>query len=220
MATAPDFAPPLWTVADLLEYLGPIPAYRIRNNPPPGTATEKDVIAIEAREDRLCELVHGVLVEKPMGFEESRLAMLIVSFLEAFVAKHDLGIVAGEAGMMQLAPGLVRIPDVSFVCWDRYNSRKKSRKAIPDIVPNLAVEVLSAGNTKKEMEAKLREYFQLGVQLVWYFSLERRTVAVYTEVAEMTLLDENKTLGGGHVLPGFRLSLRKLFARATQTGPA
>ena len=56
------------TAADLLERFGPMPDGRIRTNPPPGTATEQDVIDIEARESRLYELVDGVLVEKTVGY--------------------------------------------------------------------------------------------------------------------------------------------------------
>ena len=69
------------TLADLLERFGAIPAARIRYDPTPGTATEQDVIALEARENRLFELVDGVLVEKAMGFYESFLAMRLVQFL-------------------------------------------------------------------------------------------------------------------------------------------
>src|SRR5262245_45327593 len=111
------------TLADLLERFGPIPAARIRYDPPPGTASEQDVIALEARENRLFELVDGVLVEKVMGFYESYLAMRLGRFLLAFVEQHDLSIVAGAAGMLHLAPGLVRIPDVSFVSWARLPQR-------------------------------------------------------------------------------------------------
>ena len=55
------------TLADLVDRFGPMPAERIRTNPPPGTATEQDVIDIEEHESRLCELVDGVLVEKTAG---------------------------------------------------------------------------------------------------------------------------------------------------------
>jgi Uma2 family endonuclease len=219
MATIASAEPPLWTLADLLEYFGPIPAYRIRNNPPPGWATEQDVIDIEDREDRLCELVHGILVEKPMGFEESRLAVALIFFLESFVGKNNLGIVAGEAGMMRLAPGLVRIPDVSFVSYKRFAKRDKTRKKIPNIVPDLAVEVLSEGNTKKEMKTKLREYFQVGVRLVWYIDPKTRTVEVFIAPDKSVLLTEKQKLDGCDVLPGFSLSIKKLFARATRTEP-
>ena len=59
------------TLADLLEQLGGLAPARVRFRPPPGTATEKDVLEVEAHEDRLCELVDGVLVEKAMGWRES-----------------------------------------------------------------------------------------------------------------------------------------------------
>ena len=98
----------LVTIGDLLEELGDIPPERVRLRPAPGTATERDVIAIEANENRPCELVDGVLVEKAPGFYESRVAALIGHFLEKHLAERDLGIVAGADGMMRLAPGLVR----------------------------------------------------------------------------------------------------------------
>ncbi len=62
MATRSTVTTP--TFADLLEQLGDISADRVLLRPYPGTATEQDVIEIDAREDRLCELVDGVLVEK------------------------------------------------------------------------------------------------------------------------------------------------------------
>src|SRR5205823_13692078 len=89
------------TVADLIYRLGDIPAERIRMNPLPGTATEEDVLDIEARENRLCELVRGVLVEKTMGHFESRIAMVLGHFLETFLDKHDLGIVYGADGTLR-----------------------------------------------------------------------------------------------------------------------
>ena len=81
------------TAADLLELFGPMPAGRIRTDPPPGTATEQDVIDIEARESRLCELVDGVLVEKTVGYYESYLAgTRLIVLIGAFVEQHRLGV--------------------------------------------------------------------------------------------------------------------------------
>jgi hypothetical protein len=63
------------TLADLRRRLGGIPLERIWFHPAPGTATEKDVVEAEERQNRLCELVDGTLVEKAIGFDESRLAI-------------------------------------------------------------------------------------------------------------------------------------------------
>lgn len=59
--------PPLSTIADLVEHLGGIPISRVRLRPAPGTARESDVVPVHDRENRLCELVDGVLVEKAVG---------------------------------------------------------------------------------------------------------------------------------------------------------
>jgi Uma2 family endonuclease len=208
-------SPPLaiTTVADLIRHLGDIPAERIRMKPLPGTATEADVIAVGQEEDRLCELVDGILVEKTVGFYEGRLAVTLAFFLERHVFEHDLGAVCGADAAMRLKPGLVRIPDVSFVSRARLPDRKIPTEPIPDLIPDLAVEVLSKGNTPKEMQRKLREYFTLGVRQVWFVDGKVRQVRVYRGEKKSQLLEENDTLRGGRLLPGFTLRLKELFDR-------
>jgi Uma2 family endonuclease len=200
------------SIAELAERLGGIPRSRIRRDPVPGTATERDILAIHARERRLCELIDGTLVDKPMGYEESLVAVELIRFLANFVRKRKLGLVAGEGGMLKLVPGLVRIPDVSFVAFDRLPGRKLSGQPIPHMAPNLAVEVLSKSNTKREMERKLVDYFDAGVELVWFINPKPRTVEVVSALDDRTLLKVGQTLTGGAVLPGFKLKLRDLFA--------
>lgn len=199
------------TVSDLLHQLGDIPPERVRLQPTPGTATETDVVAVHNREHRLCELVDGILVEKTMGYYESYIAATLIRLLGNFVVAHDLGIVAGADGMMRLAPGLVRIPDVSFVSWEKLPGRRLPRQAVPDLVPDLAVEVLSEGNTPREMARKLDEYFSLGVRLVWLVSPMTESIEVYTLRNQSTVLDKSATLAGGVMLPGFTLPLSALF---------
>ncbi len=200
------------TIGDLLKRLGDIPAGRVRLHPTPGTATEKDVIEILDREKRPCELVEGTLVEKPMGFEESEIACLLITALNIFVRPRKLGIVTGESGTMRLFQGLVRIPDVAFASWDCFPGRKRPKTPIPLLSPDLVVEVLSKSNTKAEMNRKLGEYFAAGVRLVWLVDPRKRTARVYTAVDRSVLLKEDQSLDGGDVLPGFVLPLSELFA--------
>ncbi len=190
---------------------GPIPPWRVRSEPQPGTATERDVLRIHACEKRLCELVDGILVEKATGYEESLVAMQISHCLLNFVSRRKLRVVAGEAGMLKLARGLVRIPDVSFVSYDRLPGRKAPRQPIPRLAPNLAVEVLSQGNTRQEMEEKLIDYFDAGVELVWLVDVRKRTVEVFTSPNVSKIVESDQTLTGGGALPGFRLKVRDLF---------
>ena len=207
-------APPLgdWTVADLLDRFGPIPFRRIRQDPPPGFATEDDVVAIHDRENRLYELIDGILVEKTLGYFEGHMALLIGRLLGNFVAEHNLGVDAGADGMMRLFPGMVRIPDVSFVAWDRITPGKVTpRVPRPDLAPHLAVVVLSVSNTKEEMDEKLADYFEAGVLLVWYVDPRARVATAYTSTGRVTVLNEGDTLDGGAVLPGFALPLKGFF---------
>lgn len=206
------------TLSDLLEQLGDVTPERVRFRPAPGTATEQDVLAAHGREGRLCELVEGVLVEKGMGFLESLLAGALIEAIRSFIRPLNLGLVTGEAGMMRLSPGLVRIPDVAFISWERLPGRRVPTEPIPDLAPDLAVAVLSESNTEGEMARKRHEYFDAGVRLVWIVDPTSRTVAVYHTPDQFTVLQETQTLEGGIVLPGFVLPLQDLFAELDQQG--
>jgi Uma2 family endonuclease len=212
-------ADPIDNLAELVERLGGIPLERIRFHPPPGTATEDDVIAaLEAPRKRLCELIDGVLVEKPMGYSESLLAALLIEVLNAFVRPRNLGLVTAPDGTMRLWAGRVRMPDVAFTSWDRMPGRRRPAKPIPDLAPDLAVEILSGSNTPAEMRLKRQDYFTAGAQLVWEVDPEARTVSVYTALEDPTVLTESDTLDGGAVLPGFALPLRDLFGELDRQG--
>jgi len=200
------------TFGDLLERLGHIPPERVRLHPAPGTATVADVVDIEGRENRLCELVDGVLVEKAMGYIESLLAVAVSAALRAFVVPRNLGLVSGADGMLQLFPGLVRIPDIAYVSWSRLPEGRVPRESVPSLAPDLAVEVLSRSNTEAEMARKRREYFMAGVRLVWLVDFQNRRVQVYSGADLFETFGEDETLDGGDVLPGFTLPLRELFA--------
>src|ERR1700678_2250712 len=82
-----------WTVADLSRRFGPIPFERIRQKPPPGAGTVDDVVRLNDHEDRLYELVDGILVEKTVGLEESIIAGYILTILNVFVRPRRLGLV-------------------------------------------------------------------------------------------------------------------------------
>lgn len=212
----PDVEPK--TVADLIALLGDIPPHRVRLRPALGTATEADVVALWKRERRLAELVDGVLVEKAMGYKESMLALCLARLLMDWTLPRNLGLVTGPDGCLRLFPGLVRIPDVAFASWDRVPGRRVPDEPIPDLVPDLVIEVLSESNTPGEMARKCREYFEAGVRLVWLVDPATRNVAVHTGPAAFTVLDADATLDGGAVLPGFSFSLRALFAELDRQG--
>ena len=204
-------------MADQWQKLVQVPLERIRLVPPPGTATEQDVLDAHDHAGRICELVDGVLVEKTVGLIESVLAMAIGEFLHRFVREGKLGIVLGGAGPLEILPGQVRHSRCLFRELGKIPRRQAAEDTHPRPRADLAVEVLSESNSEGEMRRKLQDYFAAGVRLVWYIDPRTRTATTYTSPQDFAVLGENDSLTGGDVLPGFELPLRNCLRRLTES---
>jgi Uma2 family endonuclease len=202
-----------WTIADVHEHLPGFPDDRVLIWPTPGTATEADLLEAESRTGFVCELIDGTLVKKTMASYESMLALALAHFLHNYLETNNIGTLGGEACLLRILPRQVRAPDVSFIRWERLPPRGAPRPAIYAVAPDLAVEILSESNTKAEMDRKLKDYFKAGTRLVWYIDPETRTAQAYIAPTDWKDIDRDGSLFGGDVLPGFELSLAKLFAR-------
>lgn len=218
-ALVPAFAPlpPVAltdTLADVVARLGDVPLARIRMLSPPRTATEDDLILLSEKYDIHCELVDGVLVEKPVGYYESRIASILIHLLETYFDDHPVGITADESGPLRTTPGQVRMPDVSVVLGGRLTEEMLRTQKVLRLSPDLAIEILSESNTKREMGRKLIEYFEAGAKLVWYIDPETETAQVYRSAEQLESIAGDQELVGGDVLPGFAVKLSDVFARA------
>ena len=170
------------TFAEVQDRLGDVPPSRIRIYPYPGTATARDLLDPSIANGHPCELVDGILVEKTMGWREGSLGLWIGTLLNLYLMEHNIGLTAGADGMVRFNINLVRMPDVSFIRWDSVEDPDELEKptgAFLETPPDLIVEVLSPGNTRREMEIKLAEYARAGVKLAWYVDPDRRVVEVY-----------------------------------------
>lgn len=210
MALSLDPTP--WTVADLSRRFGAMPVWRFCFDPPPGAATEDDVERFDVHHDLHYELIDGVLVRKPMSSFESLLSMRLVTILNLFVLPRKLGWILGEAGMLRLWPGRIRIPDVSYISRAQtVDGNYPRNQPIADLFPDLAVEVLSPSNTAEEMEEKLSDYFQSGTRLVWIIDPATKTAEAWTAVDQQTAIPADGLLTGEPVLPGLSIPLAKVF---------
>jgi Uma2 family endonuclease len=160
------------------------------------------------------ELVRGELrtmsLAKPLhGAIRARLSFKLGGFVE----EHDLGETFGaETGfLLERDPDSVLGPDVAFVSHERLAAVETFEKYF-SFAPDLAVEVLSPGNTVREINEKINMYFAAGARAVWVFNPKKKTAAVYSSPSKFQTLSEQETLEGGEVLPGFRLELSRLFA--------
>jgi len=217
MASVSETGVPVWTASEVIAHFGDIPIARIRTSPSPGEATEADVIELHERHDRLYELIDGTLVEKTMGWKEAELAIIIATMLRNFVSANRLGKVFGPDGMFRLEPEQIRIPDVAFISKQRFAGRTVEAGAFWELGCDLAIEVISPSNTRREMERKLTDYFAAGVAIVWLVYLNTREVAVYSSPNKSVALRGDDVVDGSTVLPGFTVPVAQLFAELDAT---
>jgi len=205
----------LKNIAGLLKSLGSIPAKRVRMWPPPGTAMIDDLSANNDNPLRtcICELIDGTLVEKTVGARESKAALLLGMYTGNWNDELNLGYFLGEAGIVQVRENTGLGADLAFYRWDQYPDLKAPTEAVPLTYPDLAVEILSKSNTKKEMARKRKEYFAAGTRIVWEVDLKKQVVDVYHDPDNFNQCGIDDTLDGESVMPGFSLSIRKWFER-------
>ena len=216
-------APPAETAGALARRLGVSPD-RVRLRPAPGTATADDAVRLGERGEGLFELVDGTLVEKAMGWTEEFLSNRLGSLFDQTVRERELRtmVVGSSAGAWAgRKRDRVRMPDVGVFLLSNFPPGTDfANVKVADHPADLAVEVLSEGNTAEEMARKRTEYFDAGTQTVWIADHRRRTVEVWTSAKSMTLLTDGDTLDGGDVLPGFTLGVSEWFDSLPGRGEA
>jgi Uma2 family endonuclease len=168
-------------------------------------------------EDVLYEVVDDQVVElAPMGAYEVRLATLLTARIETFAQQHQLGRAMQEMLFdLTIATGRRRRPDVAFVSFDRWPlTRRIPRTEAWEVVPNLAVEVVSRTDSVDSIVDKIAEYFHAGVERVWVVFPSQEQVYVYDSPSSVRILVRTDELSGDPILPHFRLPLVELFEDA------
>ena len=174
----------------------------------------------EIADDELYEIVNGKRVRKPpMSLYAVLLGNTLYFHLVSFTRINNLGRTLQEGLFHLPAPvGRHRRPDLAFVSYQRWAKTRPISRTVNawDVVPNLAVEVVSPTNTAEELIGKIDEYFRAGVELVWVVYPQQSLVYVYQPTMPITVLGVNDTLDGGTAVPGFRLPLAELFAEPAE----
>jgi len=163
--------------------------------------------------DELYEIVDGQHVEvPPMGAEEGVIGSTLIKHFGQYELSHRTGWAVTEV-LFRLCdePRLARRPDVAFVPFDRWPHPRVPQTESWAVTPALAVEVVSRTNTVDEIQGKIHEYFAYGAIAVWVIHPRQKEVHVYQNPKTIRVLDEHDTLDGGELLPGFQLSVAKLF---------
>jgi Uma2 family endonuclease len=159
------------------------------------------------------DLVRGELRRlPPAGSEHGAVAVNIAVVIAQFVKPHGRGVVFGAETGFKIAsdPDTVRAPDLAFVRRERIPEQGIPRGFWPG-APDLAVEVVSPGDTYTEVEEKVHDWLNAGTRMVLVLNPRTRTVTIYISHTDVVRLTESDTLDGGDVLPGFTCRVAELF---------
>ena len=176
--------------------------------------TAEELLSLSTTGRRL-ELVTGELFETPpAGASHGSVAMEIGLLLGSHVNANQLGEVfsAGTGFVLRRDPDTVRAPDASFVARERLPADGPPTGFL-DVAPDPAVEVVSPGDTKREVEDKVADWLRARTHVARTIYPATRSVTVYCSLEDVRALSEADTLAGDEVVPGFACKIRDLFAK-------
>lgn len=173
------------------------------------SATVDDLLGMP-KDGRVYELVDGEIIVSPAGMRHSSVSARITAVLGNFVFKNRLGEVFTENAGYQLPSGNVRSPDVSFVKSEKLPGGQPP-VGYGQLVPDIAIEVLSPGDSMRQIADKVGEYIECGVPLVWVVDPERKTVTAYRSLTDTQRFTADDIITMEPVLPGFSCRVSEFF---------
>ena len=158
------------------------------------------------------ELVDGQLLEKPVSEESNFVSGQLFGRLYACcMSSGDFWAFPPDTGFQcfpQL-PNQIRKPDAAVIRRERLP--RPGRTGFVRIVPDLIAEVVSPTDDADSLDAKLQEYQDAGVRLIWTVFPLGRSVWVMRADGSAARLREDQILSGEDVLPGFQCRVGDLF---------
>jgi Uma2 family endonuclease len=170
--------------------------------------------AVVGSDEILYEVVDGQLVETPpMGAYPTKLATTLGVHLGSFLLSRPSGQLVIEA-IFRFDRRNQKRPDVAFVSFDRWAEGRRAPDGDPwDVIPDLAIEVVSKNDLAWEVLGKVHFYLKAGVRSVWLVYPNVDVVHIFDSPTQVRVLTRDDVLDGGDVIPGFRLPLASLFEK-------
>lgn len=192
----------------------PTPTQRLSEQSPEKKIwTDAEFMALP-KDGHRYELVNGELIDMGnSGAKHGYVAVILSAALFNHVFSRKLGAVMDSSTAFKMKSGNKRSPDISVVDKQRLQGMEELPDGFLEGAPDLAVEILSPGNTVEEMHNKIVEYFENDARLVWVIHPNEHYVLVYRSPQPDRLLKSTDALDGEEVIPGFTLPVSELFQK-------
>ena len=157
-----------------------------------------------------------LLVMSPTGGEAGAKNFNLYIDLGIWNRQTKLGKAFDSSTIFTLPNGARRSPDVSWIKLERWDAlTPKEKRGFSPIAPDFVIELVSPSDLKnqryEDLQAKMQEYLDNGVQLGWLIEPEAKTVEIYRPRQPVEILNNPQTLSGEDILPGFSLDLTEIF---------
>jgi Uma2 family endonuclease len=154
-----------------------------------------------------------LIIMPPTGGETGRRNSDLNLELGLWNRQTNLGIVFDSSTCFKLPNGANRSPDAAWISNGRWNALTAEQKEkFPPLCPDFVLELMSPSDTLSVLQAKMQEYIDNGAQLGWLLNRQDRQVEIYRCGQSVETLPMPLSLPGEDVLPGFVLSLEKIWA--------
>ena len=173
------------------------------------TMTKADFLRWESDDNYVYELDNGIL-EPTTGIKQEEVLMLkqLTRRFQRTSAYEREGELVGEMDVV-LLNDQVRRPDVAYYTGEQIQLIATGVTAIPGFV----VEFGSVTDNELTSIKKRHEYFDAGVQVVWWVFPLYKEVYVYTSPKTVTICTDDDVLSAAPALPELHMTVADLFKR-------
>ena len=153
-----------------------------------------------------------LIAMSPTGSESGRKNGKLFFQVELWNVQTNLGVTFDSSTGFKLSNGAVRSPDVTWIAIERWNelTPKQQTKFAP-IDPDFVIELLSPTDDLTQLQPKMLEYMNCGVELGWLINPEDKQVEIYHNGRDKEVLNNPQSLSGEDILPNLVVDLREIF---------
>ena len=149
-----------------------------------------------------------LIIMPPVGGLSGNRESNLIGELWLWNRQTKLGKVFSSSTIFTLPNGAKRSPDVAWVKSDRWESLTlEEQEKFPPLCPYFVIELRSRTDSLSQLQEKMQEYLNSGLQLGWLINPQEQQVEIYRPNQAIEIVQLPTILSGEKVLPEFILDI-------------